>query len=56
MKTKTIKFSLGFHNKIMQMKYSLGYEDAEDLIRALVEIAEELTPADQLIKVKEAAS
>ncbi len=49
-KEKTIKISSEFHKKIMKMKYNLGYNDAEDLIKSLVEIAERLTPANQLKK------
>lgn len=49
-KEKTIKVSKEFHNKIMKMKYDLGYDDAEDLIKSLIKIAQKVTPANKLKK------
>jgi len=49
-KEKTIKVSKKFHKKLMKMKYNLGYDDVEDLIKSLIEIAEKFSTANQLKK------
>lgn len=49
-KSKLIKVSEQFHRKIMKMKYNLGYNDAEDVLKSLVKIAESVKTAAELKK------